>query len=288
MPERDWSYEVVRLGSEDYPPALGRISFPPAALYVQGELVRDAARVAIVGSRRPTAAGRIAAERLAAGLAGCGLTVVSGLARGIDAAAHRAALEAGGRTEAVLGSGLDVVYPPEHRHLADAIASHGCLMTEFSPGTPPLRWHFPQRNRIIAGLCLGVIIVEGDERSGALSTAAHALDQGREVMAVPGNVLSPVSRAPNRLIREGAALVESAEDVLETLRLPLAAPLRREVVAPEGAAKVVWGSVGVEPTHIDEIAERTGLSPARVGALLLDLELRGLVRQLPGKQFIRV
>jgi DNA processing protein len=205
--------------------------------------------------------------------------------------AHRAALEAGGRTIAVLGCGPDIVYPPEHTELLAAIERSGCVMTEFSPGTPPLAHHFPRRNRIIAGLALGVVVVEGDERSGALSTAASALNEGREVMATPGSVLNPLTRAPHSLLRQGATLVESAAEVLAAVGLPVepassggAGPMEQ----PEGAAALVWEAMGTEPAHIDQIVDDSSLPAAEVAALLIELELRGLVRGLPGKHFIRV
>lgn len=283
--------ETVHLTSPRYPDRLRRIYDPPSFIYVRGDLRSAEPAVAVVGSRRATATGRVVTERLAAGLAASGVTVVSGLARGIDAVAHRAALDAGGRTIAVLGCGLDVIYPPEHAGLMEAITQQGCIITEFPLGTPPLRHHFPQRNRIIAGLTLGVVVVEGDERSGALSTAGYALDEGREVMAVPGSVLNPLSRAPNGLLREGATLVESAEDVLAAVGLPL--PSRQTVQAsaitpPEGPPAVVWQAVRTEPTHIDQVAQEAGLPVAEVAALLMELEIRGLVRQVPGKHFIRI
>jgi len=283
--------ETVHLTSPRYPDRLRRIYDPPPLIYVRGDLRSAEPAVAVVGSRRATATGRIVTERLAAGLAASGVTVVSGLARGIDAVAHRAALDAGGRTIAVLGCGLDVIYPPEHSGLMEAITQQGCIITEFPLGTPPLRHHFPQRNRIIAGLTLGVVVVEGDERSGALSTAGYALDEGREVMAVPGSVLNPLSRAPNGLLRQGATLVESAEDVLAAVGLPL--PSRQTVQAsgitpPEGPQAVVWQAVRTEPTHIDQVAQEAGLPVAEVAALLMELEIRGLVRQVPGKHFIRI
>jgi DNA processing protein len=283
--------ETVHLTSPRYPDRLRRIYDPPPLIYVRGDLRSAEPAVAVVGSRRATATGRIVTERLAAGLAASGVTVVSGLARGIDAVAHRAALDAGGRTIAVLGCGLDVIYPPEHSGLMEAITQQGCIITEFPLGTPPLRHHFPQRNRIIAGLTLGVVVVEGDERSGALSTAGYALDEGREVMAVPGSVLNPLSRAPNGLLRQGATLVESAEDVLAAVGLPL--PSRQTVQAsgitpPEGPQAVVWQAVRTEPTHIDQVAQEAGLPVAEVAALLIELEIRGLVRQVPGKHFIRI
>lgn len=283
--------ETIHLTSSRYPDRLRRIYDPPSLIYVRGDLRPAEPAVAVVGSRRATATGRVVTERLAAGLAASGVTVVSGLARGIDAVAHRAALDAGGRTIAVLGCGLDVAYPPEHAGLMEAITRQGCVVTEFPLGTPPLRGHFPQRNRIIAGLTLGVVVVEGDERSGTLSTAGYALDEGREVMAVPGSVLNPLSRAPNGLLRQGATLVESAEDVLVAVGLPL--PSRRMEQAsgmtpPEGSPAVVWQAVGTEPTHIDQVAQEAGLPVAEVAALLMELEVRGLVRQVPGKHFIRV
>lgn len=283
--------ETVHLTSPRYPDRLRRIYDPPPLIYVRGDLRSAEPAVAVVGSRRATATGRVVTERLAAGLAASGVTVVSGLARGIDAVAHRAALDAGGRTIAVLGCGLDVIYPPEHSGLMEAITQQGCIITEFPLGTPPLRHHFPQRNRIIAGLTLGVVVVEGDERSGALSTAGYALDEGREVMAVPGSVLNPLSRAPNGLLRQGATLVESAEDVLVAVGLPL--PSRQTVQAsgitpPEGPPAVVWQAVRTEPTHIDQVAQEAGLPVAEVAALLMMLEIRGLVRQVPGKHFIRI
>ncbi len=282
---------TLLLASPRYPARLRRIADPPALLYVRGEVRAEEPAVAIVGSRRATATGRLVTERLAAGLAQRGVTVVSGLARGIDAVAHRTALEAGGRTIAVLGCGPDVVYPPEHAGLAAAIARSGCVMTELPPGTAPLSYQFPRRNRIIAGLSLGVVVVEGDERSGALSTAASALNEGREVMATPGSVLNPLTRAPHSLLRQGATLVESAEDVLAAVGLPVepgrsgaAGPMEQ----PEGAAALVWQAMGPEPAHIDEVVDGSGLPAAEVAALLIELELRGLVRPLPGKHFIRV
>lgn len=290
-PVGDAAGAVVRisLASPQYPDRLRRIHDPPSLLYARGELRPEEPIVAVVGSRRATATGRAVAERLAAGLAQSGVAVVSGLARGIDGIAHQAALAAGGRTIAVLGCGWDVVYPPEHGPLMEAIVRRGCVLTEFPAGTPPLRQHFPQRNRIIAGMALGVVVVEGDEQSGALSTAGHALDEGREVMAVPGSVLNPLSRAPNGLLRQGATLVESADEVLAAVGLPVggtaAAPGDPDI--PEGPASAVWRALAGEAVHIDHLALTCDLSVADVAVALTGLELRGLVRQLPGKHFIR-
>ncbi len=281
---------AILLSSSQYPQRLRRIHDPPSVIHVRGDLRPDEPAIAVVGSRRATATGRVVTERLAAGLARHGVTVVSGLARGIDAVAHWAALEAGGRTMAVLGCGLDVIYPPEHGELQEAIARQGCVISEFAPGTPPLPGHFPQRNRIIAGLVLGVVVVEGDERSGTLSTAGHALDEGREVMAVPGSVLNPLSRAPHGLLRQGATLVESAEDILAAVGLPLRLPGGAGAAPaepPDGRAALVWDALAGDSRQIDQVAFAAGLPVAEVGAILIDLEMRGLVRSLPGKHFIR-
>lgn len=224
---------LVRREDEDYPAQLRPSAVAPSVLHVRGALrAEDALAVAVVGSRQATSYGIEMAERLAADLAGRGVTVVSGLARGIDSAAHRGALRAGGRTIAVLGSGVDVIYPPENRRLAADIVTSGALVSEFAPGTPPLAHHFPLRNRVIAGLALAVVVVEAAERSGSLTTAAWAADLGREVMAVPGRATSSVSRGTHRLIKDGAALVESWEDVVS--QLP--APWRACVLAEPGAS----------------------------------------------------
>lgn len=285
-----------------YPPLLRTIPDPPPVLYVRG-IVDVGPAVAIVGSRRATPYGRAVAERLAFDLAAAGVTVVSGLARGIDGAAHRGALDGGGRTVAVLGCGLDVTYPREHRQLAGAIAGSGALVSEFPPGVPPLPSHFPRRNRIISGLSLGVVVVEGAEDSGALITADCALDQGREVFAVPGSVLSRSSRAPHTLLRQGARIVESAADIREELGLvPLTEAGRPpEVARPPDGAPLAQGETSGEaagetrllaaleagPCQIDELIARTGLSAGEVAALVTILELRGLARTLPGQMVIR-
>lgn len=280
---------IVSQSSPHYPDRLRRTHHPPSVIYVRGTVHADEPAVAVVGSRRATPAGRVVAERIAAGLARRGIAVVSGLARGIDAVAHQSALDAGGRTIAVLGCGADVIYPPEHAALLDAIVAQGAVISEFPLGTPPRRAHFPQRNRIIAGLCLGVVVVEGDGRSGTLSTAGWALEAGREVMAVPGSVLNPLSRAPHALLREGAALVETAEDVLAVVGLAASREPGRAHPkdAPSGPAALVWEAMGTEPVHIDQIARAARLPSGEVAALLTELELRGLVRQFPGKHFIR-
>jgi DNA processing protein len=286
-------------GDAGFPPQLLAVPDPPDVLYVCGGLVsEDALAVAVVGSRRPTAYGVTVAERLAAELARRGVTVVSGLARGIDSAAHRGAIQAGGRTVAVLGSGVDVVYPPENRRLAQRIEEQGAVVSQFPLGTPPLPHHFPVRNRVIAGLALGVVVVEAAERSGSLITAALAAELGREVMAVPGRVTSDESRGTNRLIQDGAALVQGWADVVAQLpdrwrrcvRDPAAPPAPDEVVggsdASEDAARVL-AVLDDEPVSMEYVIERSGLDPGPVAALLLSLELAGRVRQLAGARFVR-
>ena len=278
-------------GDAEYPAHLREIPAPPDRLWVRGGLVdEDALAVAIVGSRRATPFGLELAERLAGDLAARGITVVSGLARGIDSAAHRGALEARGRTIAVLGSGVDVVYPPENRRLAARIAERGALVSQFATGAPALAHHFPVRNRIIAGLALGVVVVEAAEQSGTLITAGHAGDLGREVMAVPGRAGAPTSRGTHKLIRDGAALVESWEDVVALLparwRACMAAVAPPSSPGPEPEDSLL-SLIGAEPVSMEELIERSGLAASRAAARLLALELEGRIRQLPGKRFVR-
>ena len=288
---------VLALGDPAYPMRLRTIPDPPPVLFVRGTLDASPA-VAIIGSRRATPYGLAAAARLAADLAMARVTVVSGLARGIDGAAHQAALDGGGRTIAVLGCGADVAYPPEHRALAGAIAASGALVSEFAPGTPPLRGHFPRRNRLISGLALGVVVVEGMEDSGALVTVDYALDQGREVFAVPGSIFSRHSRAPHELLRQGARVVESAADVLHELGLA-AAPERSGQVEGAGAGQADDHRSGADretrllsllesgPRSRDDIVTTSGWPAGDVAALISMLEIRGLIRTLPGQMVMR-
>jgi len=280
---------VLVWGDPDYPAPLQQVGSAPPVIYVRGTLeVEDARAVAVVGSRRATAYGEAVAGDLARELAQRGLTIVSGLARGIDAAAHRGALDAGGRTLAVLGSGLDQIYPPEHRGLAEAVGRTGALLSEFPLGTPPLRLHFPQRNRIISGLSLGVVVVEAGLGSGALITADHALEQGREVFAVPGRVHARYSEGCNRLIKAGAKLVESWEDVVSELVPALKPPRRRARRAPPSLTpdeQRVYEALAAGPLHIDAIIVATGLGGGRVASILVELEMRGVVRAVKGKVF---
>jgi DNA processing protein len=281
----------------EYPALLRSLPAAPATLQVRGRLVAsDALAVAVVGSRRATPYGLGVAETMAADLAARGVTIVSGLARGVDSAAHRGALRVGGRTIAVLGSGVDVVYPPENRRLADEIADHGALLSQFAPGTPPLPQNFPTRNAVIAGLSLAVVVVEAAERSGSLITARLAAELGREVLAVPGRVTAPESRGANRLIQDGAALALGWEDVVAALPdrwkscIDTAAKMAPAAAAPVESepGRTILSLLGEDPIDIDRVIERSGLGAARVSAALLDLELNGRVRQIEGKRFVRV
>jgi DNA processing protein len=291
---------VITLGEAEYPSALRWIPEPPPVLYVRGALQpEDGLAVAVVGSRRPSNYGKIMAQRLSAELAQHGLTVVSGMARGIDSLAHQGALQAGGRTLAVLGSGIDVVYPPEHRRLYEAISAQGAVLSEFPCHTKPDRWNFPRRNRIISGLALGTLVVEASESSGSLHTARHALEQGREVFAVPGRIDVPSSRGTNSLIQHGAKLVTSINDILEELPGEVRASLRQQHApraqpqAVQAAAELtaqevqVLAFVQAEDTHIEAIILGSQLPAQVVASILVTLELRGLVRQFPGKFFVR-
>ncbi len=276
-----------------YPERLRQIADGPPALFVRGALDERPA-VAVVGARRATAYGRAAAARIAFELVRAGVTVVSGLARGIDGAAHAAALEGGGTTIAVLGCGVDVIYPREHRALAAAVVRSGALISEFPPTTPPLPHHFPRRNRLISGLAGGVVVVEGSEDSGALITVDCALDQGREVFAVPGSIFSTKSGAPHRLLREGARLTESAQDVLDELGLgPSCAPTERGPSLAAGAADergfeaAVLAALDSGPLGLDDVVDVCGLPASRVAATVTELELRGLVQVLPGQMLVR-
>jgi DNA processing protein len=298
--------------ASDFPQRLREIPEPPPRLWIAGDprvLARTA--VAIVGSRRASPGSLDIARRLAVDLARIGLTIVSGLARGCDGAAHRGALEAGGTTIAVLGSGPDVIYPPEHDALAEEIAGHGAILSEFPPGTPPLPHHFRQRNRLISGLAHGVIVIEANDKSGSLITAGYALAQGREVMVVPGTVLSGRNRGGHQLIRDGAALVENAEDVLAVLvnavpifrascskalsagreapGSPLATeasePAGGEAAAPEDPVLAVLDPH--DPQDFDAIAGRSGVPSQSLLTRLAELELAGDVARLPGGRFVR-
>lgn len=272
-----------------YPRLLKEIYDPPPVLYIRGSLVaEDEWAVAVVGSRHSTIYGRQVAEDIVADLARHKITIVSGLARGIDSIAHRSALEAGGRTIAVLACGLDQVYPPEHAPLAREIMGHGALVSEQPLGMPPRADYFPRRNRIMSGLSLGTLVVEAGETSGALITARLANEQNREVFAVPGSILSPVSRGTNYLIQEGAKLVRNYQDILEELNLSIAAQQleMKELQPPSDAESRLLQFLSAEPVHMDEICRQSRLPISQVSSSLAMMELKGLVRQVGGMNYI--
>ena len=277
-----------------YPVRLRTIVDPPPVLYMKGELrEEDEKAVAVVGSRSASDYGRRVARDLSRGLAAWGFTVVSGMARGIDGTAHETALHAGGRTIAVLGSGADRPYPPEHETLYHRIAQNGAVISEFPLGTRPMAFNFPARNRLISGLSLGVVVVEATEKSGSLITASLALEQGREIFAIPGEVGASRSRGAHRLIRQGAKLVERVEDIVEEIApqlLTRSGPRLKVTKRELGPnvhrdARKIFDLLQEGPLQIDAVIEASGLAPARVSEVLLELELQGFVRQLPGKRY---
>ena len=294
---RDNGVAIVTEDQSVYPRMLREIHDPPGVLFLLGELrAEDAIAVAIVGTRHSTLYGDQQAERLAGGLARAGITVVSGLARGIDAAAHRGAIAAGGRTIAVLGSGVLNVYPPEHKDLAKDVIRHGALLSEAPPLMQPMSGMFPQRNRIITGMSLGVVVVEAAERSGALVSAKHAMEQGREVFAVPGRVDSRTSRGCHQLIRDGAKLVESVDDILEEL-----GPLVQTTPSKDGLLvrrpaelqlnvqeQTVLNAIEAQPTSIDQVVTTSRLPVSRVLSTISVLEMRRLIRRVSGNLVVRV
>lgn len=296
-PESDYAalraegIDVVTLRHESYPDLLREVPGPPPVLFLRGSIsLEDRRAVAIVGTRRLSSYGREMARTLARDLAQAGVTIVSGLARGVDGIAHAAALDAGGRTIAVLGNGVRSVYPPEHRQLADRIAAQGAVLSDFHPDAPPDGPNFPARNRLISGLSLGVVVVEAPMRSGALITVDFAADQGRDVFAVPGSVLSPASAGCNRILRDGARPVRSADDVLEDLRLgeaPQQLPLESVAALDEESRRVLSTLTG-EALHIDEIGEVAAIPIASLSALLMTLELQGFVRNVGAQYYARV
>ncbi|MFQ6671918.1 MAG: DNA-processing protein DprA [Candidatus Tectimicrobiota bacterium] len=297
---------LCTLHAEDYPEPLKTLYDPPPVLYVRGTLMAsDSLAIAVVGTRRPTAYGRSVTERIAGELAALGFTVVSGLARGIDGLAHEAALSAGGRTLAVCGHGIDLVYPAEHRPLAEAIAERGALLSEFPLGTRPVPHNFPRRNRLIAGLALGTVVVEAASDSGSLITARCAMEQGREVFAIPGPVTTGTSQGAHRLIQQGATLAEGVDDIIEALPLHIRAMLEGRLggedgrspqpqprAAPTPSAPRVSAEEGAllaliqnEPRSIDRIIEESGVAPSAVSGLLVQLELKGLVARGPDSRY---
>ena len=289
----------ITIESEGYPENLRSIHKPPRELYVSGKLsLSDRDAVAIVGTRTPTFYGLAQAEKLSYELALCGITIVSGMARGIDSAAHRGALKAGGKTIAIMGSGHNRIYPPENKKLCEEIAEKGAVLSEFSPDEPPLKTNFPRRNRIISGLSKGVVVVEAAKKSGALITADFALDEGRDVFAVPGNVNSGKSAGTNALIKEGAKLVESAADILEELGYKIESEKKEASLPGTGVKnirvsvteeeKLIMDIIKHEPMPIDDISNVMNIPVERLAGVLLKLELKKLVKTLPGENFVRI
>lgn len=283
------SIAAIPWSAAAYPAALTTLADPPPVLWTRGRVdVLSAPSVAIVGSRAASPYGLAVAEQLAADLAASGLVIVSGLARGVDSAAHRGALSAGGQTVAVLGSGADVIYPPEHAALAASIDANGAVVSELVPGTGPQPWFFPLRNRIISGLSRAVVVIEASEKSGSLITARCALDQGRDVLAVPGNVLTGRSRGAHALLKDGAKIVECADDILEELGMAPAVRLGDGEVPARGGDPILDCLVPGEASDLDEISERSGLQAPRLLPRLFELELQGLVRRVGGGRFMRL
>ena len=280
---------VLTWESPGYPRLLREISAPPPVLYVKGTITEeDAWAVAVIGTRRASVYGREVTRRLTAALARSGVTVVSGMARGIDGDAHRAALKAGGRTIAVLGCGIDRVYPPEHRRLAGEIIARGALVSDYPLGTRPEGKNFPPRNRIISGLSMGVLVVEAGMRSGALITADYAAEQGRDVFAVPGSILTHGSTGVNALIQDGAKVVLGPEDILEELNLTMVAEQTeaRQVLPADETEAALLTHLSAEPTHVDELQQQMGLPIAQVTSTLALMELKGMVRQMGGMKYV--
>ncbi|MBM4128695.1 MAG: DNA-protecting protein DprA [Nitrospira sp.] len=280
---------TVTINSPSYPEMLREIEDAPIVLYMRGDVYpQDRYAISIVGSRKPTSYGAMVTEKISEELASMGFTIVSGMARGIDALSHRGALRAGGRTIAVLGSGLDVPYPPENKGLMEKIVNAGCVMSEFPPGTPPDRENFPKRNRVISGLSFGVLVIEATADSGSLITAGYAVEQGREVFAVPGDITSSTSEGTNELIKRGALLTRRAEDILEEL-----APVLKGFIKAKERAKIEMTEeeeklckvLSGEPKHIDDISRESRFPASKVLGILLSLELKGAVRQTAGKRF---
>jgi len=284
--------KIITLKDDAYPRRLKEIYDPPALLYARGELQKeDELAISIVGSRKTSPYGRWITERISQDLARHGVTIVSGMARGIDSVSHLGAISGGGRTIAVLGCGVDVIYPSENRSLFSRIIEHGAVLSEFPMGSPPEGGHFPKRNRIISGLSIGVVVVQASAESGSLITASYALEQGREIFAVPGNVGAEGSRGTHQLIKDGAKLVESSEDILEEI-LPQWRTERETTQKAEGPErdlsaeeKRLFEFLGESPLHIDALIRESQFDAGKVSSLLLNLELKGLVSQWPGKCF---
>ncbi|MDQ2693352.1 MAG: DNA-processing protein DprA [Chloroflexota bacterium] len=283
--------KILTWEDEAYPQRLKEIEQPPPVLYLRGDyLPDDLFAVAVVGTRRVTAYGRQITEELSAFLAANGITVISGLARGVDAIAHQTSLRAGGRTIGVLGSGVDKIYPPEHRSLAEKMIEQGAILSDYAPGTPPEASNFPPRNRIVSGLSLAVVVVEAGETSGALITAEFAAEQGREVFAVPGSILAPQSKGTNKLIQNGALPLLSVNDLMQALDLTRMGEQKaaRKIIPGDETEARLMNVLGDEPLHVDEIRNQTELPIEKVSATLALMELKGMVRQVGGMSYVAV
>jgi DNA processing protein len=284
--------QAIAADNKLYPKLLSQIYDPPQLFYLKGRLkAEDEFALAVVGARKYTSYGKQVAENIVKDLTLSGLVIVSGLALGIDSLAHLTAVEAGGRTIAVLGSGLDrqSIYPSANRYIADKIiASGGAVISEFPLGAPPLRHHFPQRNRLISGLSLGTLVVEAGEKSGALITARFALEQNREVFAIPGNIYSPVSAGPNQLIKLGAKAVTGAKDIIETLDLAQAACFieNKKIIPESEEEEKILAHLACEPIHIDELIRKTKLDTSQINSTLTIMEMKGMVRNLGNMQYV--
>ena len=281
--------KILTWGDEAYPARLKEIDQPPPVMYIRGEyLPDDLFAVAIVGTRKVTPYGRQVTEEIASFLAANGMTVISGLARGVDAIAHQTALKAGGRTIGILGSGVDKIYPPEHRGLAEQMIARGAIISDYAIGTPPDASNFPPRNRIISGLSLAVVVIEAAETSGALITAEFAAEQGREIFAVPGSILAPQSKGTNRLIQKGAQPLLTPDDLMQALdltRIGAQKSARKILPADETEARVL-NVLGSEPLHVDEIRKQADLPIEKISATLVMMELKGMVRQVGGMNYV--
>lgn len=292
-------FTIVTILDPVYPPRLRMIPDPPPLLYVTGNLQNaDHQALAIVGSRVSTHTGRAFTRQLSGTLAELGFTIVSGLARGIDAAAHQGAIESGGRTIAVLGCGINRTYPSEHEHLRQQIEAQGGVLSEFPPATVPRGHHFPERNRVISGISMGVVVTEAAAKSGSLITARLASEQNREVFAVPGAVSNPMSRGPHLLIKQGAKLAESVEDILEELLPQLEAPVRDRILRHAGRPtpplpqlgheeKTIFNFISLEPISLEDVVSQCTFAPAKAMSILLNLEIKGVIMQLPGAKYVR-
>ncbi|MEW6557046.1 MAG: DNA-processing protein DprA [Elusimicrobiota bacterium] len=289
-------FQIIAAFMDNYPQTLKTIYDYPPVLYTKGNISeRDAIAVAIVGTRRLTTYGKMVCEYLTRELVNAGITIVSGLARGIDTVAHQTAVSEKGRTIAVLGNGLSYHYPPENRKLEDRIAENGAVISEFPLHTKPDRQNFPRRNRLISGLSLGVVVVEADEKSGALITAKSAIEQGRDVFAIPGSIFSKYSKGPNTLIKEGAKLVSGVDDIINEINIlkNFVEKTRKnlKVIAEhkklDEKTDTVWNTIAFEPVHIDIISEKTNMPVEKLSVILLELVMDGLVSELPGKMYVR-